>query len=155
MYEEFKEHCIAAYSGYIKDNKELLSCTSGGIATALSIKFIEEGGYVAGVKYTSDFKSAEYYITNKKEDLELFKGSKYIDAQVGDTFTKVKELLDANEKVLFIGLPCKVGALNFFLKKEYDNLLTCELVCHGSTLTQIHTEYTDYLEKIFNSILCY
>ena len=65
MYEEFKAHCIAAYGGYIKDDKELLSCTSGGIATALSIKFIEDGGYVAGVKYTLDFKSAEYYISNK------------------------------------------------------------------------------------------
>lgn len=151
MYENFKNHCIAAYGGYIKDDKELLSCTSGGIATALSYKFIENGGYVAGVKYTTDFKNAEYYITNKKEDLELFKGSKYIDAQVGDTFRKVKELLDANKKVLFIGLPCKVGALNFYLKKEYDNLLTCELICHGPTLTQIHTEYIDYLENKYNS----
>ncbi|MCR5349806.1 MAG: Coenzyme F420 hydrogenase/dehydrogenase, beta subunit C-terminal domain [Acholeplasmatales bacterium] len=151
MYEDFKEHCIAAYGGYLKDNNELLSCTSGGIATAISVKFIEDGGYVAGVKYTQDFKNAEYLLTNKKEELELFKGSKYIDAQVGDTFAKVKELLDANEKVLFIGLPCKVGALNFYLKKEYENLLTCELVCHGPTLSQVHTEYIEYLEKKFNS----
>lgn len=151
MYEEYKKHCIAAYGGYIRINKELLSCTSGGIATALSIKFIEEGGYVVGVRYTQDFKNAEYLTTNKKNDLELFKGSKYIDAQVGDVFAKVKELLNANEKVLFIGLPCKVGALNFFLKKQYNNLLTCELICHGPTLMKVHTEYINYLEKKFDS----
>ena len=151
MFEEYKKHCIAAYGGYIKDDKELLSCTSGGIATALSIQFIEDGGYVVGVKYTSNFKNAEYYITNKIEDLKLFKGSKYIDALVGDTFAKVRKLLDDNKKVLFIGLPCKVGALYFYLKKEYQNLLTCELVCHGPTLKKVHSEYIDYLEKRYNS----
>ncbi len=151
MYEEYKEHCIACYGGYIKDNKELLSCTSGGIATALSKKFIEDGGYVVGVKYAPDFKSALYYVTNDINELELFKGSKYIDAQIGDVYKQVKDLLDNNKKVLFIGLPCKVGALKFSLKKEYDNLFTCELVCHGPTLNKVHTDYIEYLEKKYNS----
>ena len=151
MYEEFKNHCIAAYGGYYKDDKELLTVTSGGIATALSRKFIEDGGYVAGVKYTADFRNAEYYITNKLEELELFKGSKYIDSIMGNIFKDVQTLLDKGEKVLFIGLPCKVGALKFLLKKEYDILLTCELICHGPTLTKVHTDYIEYLEKKYKS----
>lgn len=151
MYEEFKNHCIAAYGAYLNSDKEILSCTSGGVATALSKKFIEDGGYVVGVKYTSDFKGAEYYITNNISDLELFKGSKYIDAKMGNILDRVKFLLLKKEKVLFIGLPCKVGALKTYLKNEYENLLTCELICHGPTLTKVHTEYIDYLEKKFNS----
>lgn len=152
MYEEFKKHSIKVYGAFIQ-SKEILTCTSGGVATALSKQFIESGGYVAGVRYTKDFLSAEYIIINKLEDLDQLKGSKYIDPEMNNIFQKVKTLLDNHKNVLFIGLPCFVGALNLYLKKEYNNLLTCELVCHGPTFTEVHKQYIGYLEKKFHSTI--
>lgn len=151
--EELKQtkHDIAAYAGYLTDEKELLECTSGGIATALSKQMIRLGGYVAGVAYSKDFRTAEYVITNKLEDLDRFKGSKYFDFDKHTVYPKVKELLDNGKLVLFFGFPCVVGAMNSFLKKKYDNLITCELVCHGPTLEKVHQEYIDYLERKYNS----
>lgn len=147
MFEQYKNHDIACYAGFVENDNELLECTSGGIATALAQQMIHNGGYVAGVAYSDDFYQAEYQITRREEDLNKFKGSKYINFDKKGIYKDIKILLDHNEKVLFFGLPCIVAALHSFLGHEYDNLFTCELICHGPTSPKVHTEYIKYLEQ--------
>ncbi len=149
MFEEYKDHDIAVYGGYVLDDEELLSCSSGGIATALSKKMIRDGGYVVGVKYTDDFFGAEYLVTQNESDLQLFKGSKYIDADKGTVYEDVKTLLERREKVLFFGLPCVVGAMRSYLGVDYPNLICVELVCHGPTLKEVHKQYINHLENTY------
>lgn len=151
--EAYAHHDIAAYAGYVKDTEELLSCSSGGVATALARQMIRRGGYVAGVTYSPDFKEAVYAITNREEDLEQFKGSKYCAVKMGTVYADVKALLDAGEQVLFIGLPCGVAALRGYLKQDYDGLVTAELICHGPTTAQVHRHFVEQLEKRFDSKL--
>jgi len=151
MFEEFANHDIAAFAGYIDDSKELLQCSSGGLSTALSKKMIKDGGYVAGVRYSDDYRKAQYDIAGNIKDLDRFKGSKYIEVDKGTIFKDVKALLDDGEKVLFFGLPCMVGAMKSFLKKEYDNLITVELICHGPTNAKVHQQYVEYLESKYQS----
>lgn len=151
MFEEYANHDIATFAGYIDNSKELLQCTSGGLATALSVKMIKEGGYVAGVRYSDDFKKAQYDIINCIQDLDKFKGSKYIEVDKGTIYKDVKTLLDNGNRVLFFGLPCMVGAMKSFLKKDYDNLITVELICHGPTSSKVHQQYTEYLEEKYQS----
>lgn len=153
MNEEKSRHDIAVYAGYVEDNKELMECSSGGIATAISRKIIREGGYVAGVAYSEDFYSVRYEIAHTEAELEKFKGSKYIDAEKGSIYKDVKALLDAGEKVLFFGIPCVVAALKAYLKEEYENLISCQLVCEGPTTMEVHRQYVEYLEKKFGSKL--
>ncbi len=144
-------HDIAAYAGFLNDSAELLECSSGGIATALARQMIRSGGYVAGVCYTDDFKSAEYRIINDEKLLDRFKGSKYIGINKNSVYTDVKELLNRGEKLLFFGTPCIVAALASYLKKDYDNLITAELICHGPTDPMVHKQYIEYLENKYNS----
>ncbi len=144
-------HDAAVYGGYIDNDNKLMQSTSGGIATALAEQMIEAGGYVAGVAYSEDFHKAEYIITNSKHDLEKLKGSKYIETDKKDVYNRVKALLEQGEKVLFIGLPCTVAAIYSFLGKREENLLTCELICHGPTSAKVHEEYVSYLEEKYNS----
>ena len=151
MYENYKSHDIAIYAGFLKDDKELLECASGGIATALARQVIRAGGYVAGVSYSEDFYTAKYELANSEEYLNRFKGSKYIEIEKGTIYKDVKALLDSGKTVLFFGLPCVVTAIQAYLKKEYANLITCELVCHGPTSPKVHSEYVKYLENVFNS----
>lgn len=151
MYENYKSHDLAVYGGYLNNDKELLECTSGGIATALSRQMIRQGGYVAGVTYSEDFYTAKYKLAYNEEQLEKFKGSKYMEVDRAGIYRDVKALLDEGKKVLFFGLPCTVAGINLFIKREYDNLITCELVCHGPTKAKVHMEYIDYLENKFNS----
>ena len=149
----YADHDIAAYAAYVEDSQELLSCSSGGVATALARQMLRRGGYVAGVTYAPDFKEAVYAITNQVEKLDKFKGSKYCAVKMGTVYADVKALLDAGEQVLFIGLPCGVAGLRAYLKREYDGLVTAELICHGPTPAKVHRQYVEHLEKKFGSPL--
>lgn len=151
MYEKYKEHDLKVYGGYVND-KEVLSCSSGGIGTALAREMIRRGGYVIGVAYSKDFYKAEYIVARSEADLERLKGSKYIDvANINKIYTVTKEYLENNKQILFFGLPCVIGALRKNLQKEYDNLITVELICNGPTYSDIHFQYVKYLEKKFKS----
>ncbi len=151
--DAYAHHDIAAYAGYVVDSEELLSCASGGVATALARQMLRRGGYVAGVTYTPDFKEAVYAITNRPEELDRFKGSKYCAVNMGSVYADVKALLDAGKPVLFIGLPCGVAGLRAYLKQDYDGLVTAELICHGPTSAKVHRQYVEHLEKTFHSTL--
>ena len=151
MYEQFAGHDIKAYAGYLSEDSDLLACSSGGIATALSRYVIEQGGYVAGVAYSEDFLSAKYEIIHTAEGIEKLKGSKYVEAQKGTVYNDVKALLDDGKMVLFFGLPCVVAALRSYLKKDYKNLIAVDLICHGPTLPQVHKDYVEHLIENYGS----
>lgn len=144
-------HDISAYAGYLKDDKELLECTSGGIATALAKNMIEKGGVVAGVAYSQDFYRAEYVIIDDIKDVDKLKGSKYIEVDKGNIYKNVKEKLDMGLPVLFFGLPCMVGAMKKFLNRDYENFIAVELICHGPTSQRAHQQYLEKLEKRYDS----
>lgn len=147
MYSEYNKHDVAVYGGYLNDNAKILQSASGGIATALSEFMLQQGGYVVGVAYSDDFYKAEYVVIDSISDVHKLKGSKYIDCDKKNVYSDVKKLLDAGQKVLFFGLPCIVGALYNFIGERHENLLTCELICHGPTYAKVHTEYIEFLEK--------
>lgn len=151
MYEEFSNHDIKVYAGYVKDESELVKSSSGGIATAMAKYIINNGGYVAGVKYSDDFYKAEYIVTNNIEDIEKLRGSKYIEADKNNVFNDVSTLLKEGKTVLFFGLPCVVAGINKFCAEFKENLITCELICHGPTLQKVQYEYIKYLENKFKS----
>ena len=144
---------VKVYAAFSSDKSLLKNSASGGVATAMSVSVVKAGGYVAGVSYTADFQDAEYIIVNKLEDLKKLQGSKYIRAKLNGIYGNVHSLLDDGKFVLFIGLPCNIAGLKMYLKTEYQNLLTCELICDGPTKTEVHKQYVEYIEKQYDSKL--
>jgi coenzyme F420-reducing hydrogenase beta subunit len=130
---------------WVKDKDELLSSSSGGLATYLYRKFLAVDAYIVGVEYTEDCKGAQYILTKNVKKINRFKGSKYIQARKYNIYRVVKETLDSGNKVLFIGLPCEVAAMKRFT--DSDNLYTCELVCHGPTSSEVLHRYISHLEE--------
>lgn len=104
--------------------------SSGGIATKLAEKIIDEGGVVFGVIMTEQCEAIHTF-TETKAGLEAFRGSKYIQSRVGESFRQAKEFLKAGRKVLFIGTPCQISGLKHFLRKDYSTLYTVDFICHG------------------------
>lgn len=147
MYSDYDKHDVAIFGGYLDDDAKILQSASGGIATALSEYMLQQGGYVAGVAYTEDLYRAEYVIIHDKSDIPRLRGSKYIDCDKKNIYSVVKNLIDSGEKVLFFGLPCVVGALYNYIGSRPENLLTCELICHGPTLPKVHYDYVTFLER--------
>lgn len=104
------------------------NATSGGVASALIKKYIDSGDYVASCIFSEgEFK---FEITNSYERARLFTGSKYVKSNPSGIYGAIQEKMKT-KKVLFIGLPCQVAALKKYIKKQ-DNLLTIDLICHGT-----------------------
>ena len=147
---------LKVYGGYSLDSAVMENCTSGGFVTELSKHVIRSGGVVAGVRYTSDYIKAEYDIATTPEELKAFMGSKYVQSEKNDIYIRVKAQLEASQKpVLFVGCPCDVYGLKRFLNKNYQNLVTCELVCMGVTSYKIAEDYKKYTQKKNGSELVY
>ncbi len=105
--------------------------SSGGIFTLLAEQTIDSGGVVFGVKWNEHFEAVHAY-TETKQGLADFRGSKYVQSQTGDTFKQAEAFLKQGRHVLYSGTPCQIAALKLYLKKEYDNLLTVDIICHGT-----------------------
>lgn len=103
--------------------------SSGGAASAIIRTFIKNGGYVASCLFNSG--KFVFEVTNEMAVARKFAGSKYVKSNPEKIYGKIQSLLRANQKVLFIGLPCQVAAVNQFIKDK-TNLVTADLICHGT-----------------------
>lgn len=119
--------------------------SSGGIFTSIAEKFIAEEGIVFGARFDKSWEIVHSY-TNNKEDLVYFRGSKYIQSRIGDAYKQAESFLKQGRKVLFSGTPCQISALKHYLNKEYNELMTIEVVCHGVPSPKIWREYFESLD---------
>ncbi len=146
---------LAAYSGYLKDEALLVQSASGGFGYAIARKAIEAGGVVFSVRYSPDFRTGQWARAAELSDLAAFRGSKYVESEkVYDGFNlyeAVKSDLESEREALVIGLPCDIGAIKAYLKRDAQNLTCVDLICHGPTSKRIADEYLTDLEKKYRS----
>lgn len=135
------------YAAYNKDTDIRLKSSSGGIFTLIAEQIILSGGIVFGAAMDNDCKSVKHVIVKSIDDLEKIRGSKYVQSSIGESFSKAKEALDEGIKVLFTGTPCQIGGLYCFLGRNYPNLYTQDLICHGVPSPLVWKKYVEYLEK--------
>ena len=119
-----------AYAAWSNDPKVRRTSASGGVATELYKLFFQQKGIATGVILDENYDT-KYVILDDKSDLAPVKNSKYTFSDTNDIYRKVKVYLDKEVKVLFIGLPCHVAALQNYLRRPYDNLTTVDIICHG------------------------
>ena len=134
---------LAVYAAKNTNEEVRLKSSSGGIFTLLAEKVIAEGGVVFGVRFNENWEVIHDY-TETVEGLEAFRGSKYVQSFIGDNFKVAKQFLNNGRKVLFSGTPCQIAGLKKFLRKDYENLLTVEVVCHGVPSPMVWRDYLDY-----------
>ncbi len=140
-----------SFSFSLPDDEDLKRSASGGVATAISRGFINNGGIVYGVAYSDEFRSVKYLRADTTEDLDSFRGSKYVQAIKNDVYKQVQKDLKTGLKVLFIGLPCEISAI-YHAISHTDNLYTISLICHGPTSQKVHRDYCDSLPNANKSI---
>ena len=136
----------SACAAYNLDEAVRGESSSGGVFTLLAEKVINEGGVVFGARYDSSW---QVFIdgVDQLDDLALFRGSKYVQARVGDAYRSVETKLRAGVPVLFTGTPCQVAGLLHFLRKPYERLLTMEVACHGVPSPKVWRGHLDELGK--------
>lgn len=135
---------LAVYAA-INPNEEIRrESSSGGIFTMLAESILDEGGVVFGARFNEQWEVIHDY-TETKEGLAPFRGSKYVQSRIGETYQQAKAFLTQGRKVMYTGTPCQIAGLRRFLGKEYDNLLTVDVVCHGVPSPLV---WRDYLRNI-------
>ena len=136
------------YAGVLKDKKLLSKSTSGGIFAGIALEILKKGGVVYGAAWQEEFTVKHIGIT-KENELYRLQGSKYVQSEAYSSFSTVKKNLLDGKRVLFSGTPCQVSALKGFLGKDYENLFTIDIICHGVGNKQMFHDDLKYLSKKF------
>ena len=117
--------------------------TSGGAFTAIAEEVIRRGGIVFGAVMTEDLRVVHGSVETM-EDLARFRNSKYVQSEIGDCYSHVKHLLNEGRWVCFSGTPCQINGLIKFLGKDYERLVTVDVVCKSVPSPLIFKKYVEY-----------
>lgn len=130
LHDSEKKKPQKTYAMYNKNEEIRKKSTSGGAATTFYMHVLKNNGVVYGC---SNIENNEIHFLriDNVDDLGKLKGSKYVHSYINDTFKLVKNDLLEDKLVLFIGTPCQVDGLKNFLKKDYENLILIDIICHG------------------------
>lgn len=138
------ENTPVALGCYNKDEKIRMESSSGGIFTLISELVIQSGGVVFGAEFDENYNVRHGYVDNM-EDLHKFRGSKYVQSTIGNSYYDAKQFLEQGRQVLFSGTPCQIAGLKRYLQKDYDNLICQDIVCHGVPSTYIWEHYKKFI----------
>lgn len=132
------------YSAINNNVKQYMQSSSGGIFILLCEYIISKGGIVCGAIYDKDFV-VKHSFAKTLDECRAFQGSKYVQSDIRGIYSKIKTILKDNVPVLFSGTPCQVAGLKLYLRKNYDNLYTVDLICHGVPSPLMFKDYLNFV----------
>ena len=141
------------YATYHKDETIRMASSSGGAFSAFASTVLARGGYVCAATFNESFQKVKHIIIDNENQLSALRTSKYTQSDMGTCMTEVKQLLRSGKEVFFVGTSCQVAGLHLFLHKEYPNLTTADIVCHGVPSPRLYRDYIAWLENKHNSKL--
>lgn len=132
------------WAARFKEDNILYRSASGGAFVGLALHVLNQGGIVFGVCWDDTYNAYHRKAENEKELWPLL-SSKYVQSDTGHTFSEVKKVLLTGRKVLYSGTGCQIAGLKSFLNREYDNLITVDLICHGVPSPLLFKKYIELL----------
>ncbi len=140
-----------AYAAVHKDSSVLEKSTSGGAFTALADTIFSQGGVVYGAAMLNNMQVKHIRTENRSAFAEL-RSSKYLQSDTGTTYQMVEQDLKQGKVVLYSGTPCQIDGLKCFLRKEYENLYTADIVCHGVGSQAYFDKYMEFAKERYGKI---
>lgn len=122
--------------------------SSGGVFTLLAECVIGRGGVVFGARFDEKWEVAHGYAVTM-EGVAVFRGSKYLQSRMGESYKQAERFLKQGREVLFCGTPCQIAGLRNFLRKDYDNLLLVDFICHGVPSPGVFRQYLEEEKRHF------
>jgi len=135
---------LATYAAINRSRVTLHNSSSGGVFAALASLIFEKGGVVFGCAFNKDLEPEHICIDNPA-DMKRLQGSKYVQSNVKSSYAEAKKYLQEGRYVLYTGTPCQIVGLKSYLSKDYDNLVTADLICHGVPSAAFFSGYIKYL----------
>lgn len=148
--EKSSNSVLEAYACNHNDAQIRKNSSSGGVFSAICEKVIANNGVVFGASYGEDFSVAHKMIETT-EEIQQLRGSKYVQSVIGNCYAQCKEQLELNKQVVFSGTPCQILGLKKYLRKDYENLICIEIICHGVPSPKFWSLYLNNFKKQFDS----
>lgn len=138
------------YAAYATNHEVRFDSTSGGIFSVLADKIFDDRGFVGGAIYNDDH-TVSHILTNDRKKLPELRSSKYLQSYADNLYSDIKKQLENKEKVFVCATPCQITALYAYLNHDYENLITCDFICHGVNSPKVFLRYMDMLERHYRS----
>ncbi len=129
-----------------KTDNDVKNSSSGGMFSVFSRFILSQNGVVYGAAWSDEMTVRHYRISDISE-LNKLRGSKYVQSDTRGIYQSIKQDLDDNQLVLFSGTPCQISALRLYLRKNYTNLYTIDVVCHAVPSPLIFKDYIRNIER--------
>lgn len=152
--EKEEHHPLEVYALKAKDKSFLFNSASGGESDVAVKAVLDKGGYAYDAAYDDDFSVCHIEVS-EEEGRKRIQSSKYVQSDLKDTFSKAKSRVESGETVLFTGTPCQIAGLYAFLGRNYENLYTIDLVCHGVPSSKFLRKYFEYQERRMKGNIVY
>ncbi|TGE34866.1 4Fe-4S dicluster domain-containing protein [Desulfosporosinus fructosivorans] len=136
---------LATYAAVNRNQSVLAASASGGIFASLASIIFEKNGVVFGCAFNNDMEPEHICVDNPTNIIKL-QGSKYVQSNINTTYADVKQYLEQGIGVLYTGTPCQIAGLISYLGKNYKNLITADIICHGVPSTAFFKGYIKHLE---------
>ena len=138
---QFEEVEKKVYAAYNLNKEQHQKSASGGLFSAFANYFYQlKNGVVCASAFDENL-NLKIKTSTCKEDLRQLRGSKYVQSEPGQIYKNIRKLLLEDKQVFFLGTPCQVAGLRSYLGKEYQNLFTIDLVCHGVPSPRLFKSY--------------
>lgn len=144
--EEKENRSPRVFASYSKNTDERKKSSSGALFYVIARKVVELGGIVYGATLDERLQ-VRHVSASTAEELQQLRGSKYVQSRLDDTYREIRSHLAAGHLVYFTGVGCQVAGLKSFLMKDYPNLVTSDLVCHGVPSQKLFDEHIAYIGK--------
>ncbi len=137
---------LSVYAAQNKNDEVRSQSSSGGVFRLICENILNQGGVVFGCAFDENIV-AKHIAVEKIEDIQKLQSSKYVQSDIGDVYICAEEFLKQGRLVLFSGTPCQIAGLKNYLGKEYENLFTVDLLCHGVPSPGVFEDYIRGLES--------
>lgn len=145
---------LQAYGSFSLEENVRRTSSSGGVFFALAASVLRRGGVVFGAAYSDDYYSVSHIAVERSDDLWRLQTSKYVQSRISDSYLRAAHFLRAGRLVYFSGTPCQIAGLKAYLGKNFDNLITQDIICHGIPSPSVWTAYLQHIEAEAGARIC-
>lgn len=143
---KYQNETMGVYAAMAENPSVRSKSSSGALFYIIAKQIIEKGGIVYGA-ILDEAMQVRHFGASSIEDLKKLRGSKYVQSSLNDTYREIRTHLRNGKVVYFTGTGCQVAGLKSFLIKDYSNLITSDLVCHGVPSQHLFNEHIKFLES--------
>lgn len=133
------------YYGFKNRDEIRKESSSGGFFSAIADYVLKQNGVIFAAKMDDNF-TVSHVCANSQDSYRKMRQTFYVQSDLKNTFREILNFLKKGTLVLFVGTPCQVEGLKLFLRQDYNNLLTVDIICHGVPSPGVFRQFIGFLK---------